>query len=189
MMVGPRKRERTRSAILETALSLFAEHGYETTTMADIAAGAGVVRQTVLNHFPRKDDFVLAWGTRRREALDALTPVVPDDETAWTTIRQLYATLAHVNDQERAVAQALHPYYETIACERHVPAAIINAVERGRAKGEFDRLVSADIAGEVLTAVYFDALSRWLRTAEPGPFEPILLTRIDLVVRGLAPAR
>ncbi len=186
MMVGPRKRERTRSAILETALSLFAEHGYETTTMADIAAVAGVVRQTVLNHFPRKDDFVLAWGTRRREALNAVTPVVHNHETAWSTIRQLYDTLAHLNEQERALAQALHPYYETIACGRQVPDAIINAIERGRAEGEFDRLVSADIAGEVLTAVYFDALGRWLRSAEPGPFEPILLPRIDLVVRGLA---
>ena len=66
------KRERTRAAILDVALELFATRGYEQTSMADIADAAGVVRQTVLNHFPRKDDLVAAWGERRRATLDAI---------------------------------------------------------------------------------------------------------------------
>jgi AcrR family transcriptional regulator len=48
--VGPRAR-RTREAILENAAALFAEHGYQRTTVGDVAAAAGVSVGTVYQYF------------------------------------------------------------------------------------------------------------------------------------------
>jgi AcrR family transcriptional regulator len=48
----------TRPVILDAALSLFAERGYERATIRAIAARAGVDPATVLHHFPSKQDLL-----------------------------------------------------------------------------------------------------------------------------------
>jgi AcrR family transcriptional regulator len=56
-----RRRRETRERIADTALTLFAERGYDAVTIAEIAATADVAKQTVVNHFPAKEDLLLAW--------------------------------------------------------------------------------------------------------------------------------
>jgi AcrR family transcriptional regulator len=53
-----RKKQRTRELIAETARELFAQHGFERVTVAEIARAADVSQQTVFNYFPRKEDLV-----------------------------------------------------------------------------------------------------------------------------------
>ena len=53
-----RKKQRTRELIAETARELFAQHGFEGVTVAEIARAADVSQQTVFNYFPRKEDLV-----------------------------------------------------------------------------------------------------------------------------------
>jgi AcrR family transcriptional regulator len=47
--------EATRSRIVESAFQLFFERWYDDVTLRDIASGAGVALQTVVNHFGTKD--------------------------------------------------------------------------------------------------------------------------------------
>ena len=53
-----RKKQRTRAHIAATARGLFAEHGFEQVTVAEVARAAEVSEQTVFNYFPRKEDLV-----------------------------------------------------------------------------------------------------------------------------------
>ncbi|MER6298257.1 TetR/AcrR family transcriptional regulator [Kitasatospora sp. NPDC001539] len=49
-------KRRTREAISHAATRLFIERGFDRTTIAEVAAAAGVAKMTVTNHFPRKED-------------------------------------------------------------------------------------------------------------------------------------
>jgi TetR/AcrR family transcriptional regulator, regulator of mycofactocin system len=65
----------SRSAVSRTALEMFAEHGFEETTVDDIAEALGVSRRTLFRYFASKNDMV--WGDfdsvlgRLRRCLDA----------------------------------------------------------------------------------------------------------------------
>lgn len=54
------KRERTRVALADAALDLFAERGYDATTIADIAERAGVSPRTFFAHHPSKEHVLFA---------------------------------------------------------------------------------------------------------------------------------
>jgi len=60
----PRKAERTRSLILETALRLFRERGYEGTTMRGIAAEAEVSLGSAYYYFKSKEHLIQAYYER-----------------------------------------------------------------------------------------------------------------------------
>jgi AcrR family transcriptional regulator len=51
---------RTQRTIQERAMRLFAERGYDATTVADVAAAAEVSSMTVFRYFPAKEDLVIA---------------------------------------------------------------------------------------------------------------------------------
>lgn len=51
-----RKKRATRTQIADTAMRLFAERGFEQTTVAEVAEAAGVSVKTVFNYFPAKED-------------------------------------------------------------------------------------------------------------------------------------
>ncbi|TDC83555.1 TetR family transcriptional regulator [Nonomuraea deserti] len=53
-----RKKRQTRQLLVDAAFKLFAEQGYERTTIAQIASEADVSMKTFFNHFPAKEDVV-----------------------------------------------------------------------------------------------------------------------------------
>ena len=59
MSLRQRQRAETRQRIQRQAIRLFAEQGYDATTVNEVAAAAGVAAMTVYRNFPTKEDLVL----------------------------------------------------------------------------------------------------------------------------------
>jgi AcrR family transcriptional regulator len=102
-MVGlrERKKQRTRRALIESALQLFDEKGFEKTTLAEIAAGADVSTRTFFSYFASKEDVVfydtdermelaksmLARGEPGKSPADLLAGLI-DNSLAWLSAQE-----------------------------------------------------------------------------------------------------
>jgi mycofactocin system transcriptional regulator len=75
-----RRRATSRAELEHAAFALFAAHGFDATTVDDIAAAAGIGRRTFFRYFPSKND--IPWGAfedeldRMRVRLKACPPEV-----------------------------------------------------------------------------------------------------------------
>jgi AcrR family transcriptional regulator len=82
-----RKRTKTRLMIQAEAFRLFAERGYENTTVDDIAYAAAISPRTFFRYFPAKEDVVI-WDEYDPIAPD-LVDARPNDEPLAETLRAI----------------------------------------------------------------------------------------------------
>ncbi|WP_033219550.1 TetR/AcrR family transcriptional regulator [Kitasatospora phosalacinea] len=71
------KKQQTRTAIADTALPLFLEHGFDRVTVAEVARHAGVSTNTVFNYFPTKEDLFFDRQEEVERHLAALVDPLP----------------------------------------------------------------------------------------------------------------
>jgi AcrR family transcriptional regulator len=186
-----RKKQRTRQAIATAALRLFAERGYEETTIADIAAAADVSPRTFFSYFPSKDDVVFAEiDDRLAEVAERLrrTPRETPMETIRRSIVDVLEAVAAEHPDYGGVQVALvleRPGLRARAMQRLMDAQeSIEALFRDLCPGisEIDAVAAAGIAIGGMQAVVahcrregYDPIS--MRTA--------LDRAVDLVENGL----
>ena len=90
-----RKKRETREALTRAALELFVERGYDETTLAEIAAAAGVSTRTIFAYFPSKEDILFSTLQAMRDALAAALADRPAGTDALTALREFILSSAH----------------------------------------------------------------------------------------------
>lgn len=90
-----RKKLRTRRALVEGALRLFAEKGYEETTLAEIAASAEVSTRTFFSYFAGKEDVIFFDGdTRLHQAVELIGSRRPGESVVELLVRVIEQSLS-----------------------------------------------------------------------------------------------
>ncbi|MFZ0376822.1 MAG: TetR/AcrR family transcriptional regulator [Solirubrobacteraceae bacterium] len=92
-----RKKQQTREKIAQVALRLFAERGYDHTTLAEIAEAADVAPRTIFAYFESKEDILLCG---ERSFLDDLKRRLDERPAGTTTVDALREFLSEIPPQE-----------------------------------------------------------------------------------------
>jgi AcrR family transcriptional regulator len=163
-----RKKQKTREAIQRAAMRLFAKHGYEETTIEEIAAAVEVSPSTFFNYFPTKEDVVL-YDMYDPMAID-LVVREPKDEPLSRLARRVLAALGDVleSDKEMILARA-----RLIMRVPELRARMFDELERthalfsralaertGRKVDDFELRVTT----RLLVAAIYEATMEWMRT-------------------------
>jgi AcrR family transcriptional regulator len=84
-----RKKARTREAIIDAALDLFARKGFDATTIEDIAAAADVSPRTFFRYFDSKVDLVMAHNEAHGDKIAPLVVARPANEGPLEALREV----------------------------------------------------------------------------------------------------
>jgi AcrR family transcriptional regulator len=166
-----RKKQQTRQEISDIATGMFAQHGFEAVTIAQVAAAAGVSKMTVTNYFARKEDLVY---DRYEEIVRGLARAAQDrapGESLLTAVRRDYAGAVTRRDVTIGIASPAFPAMveaspvlkarirEILDLRETALAAVITA-EAGT-PDPLHAVVAAQLAS-VHRALYFEGFRRCL---------------------------
>jgi AcrR family transcriptional regulator len=188
-----RKKDRTRRTLQAEAVRLFAEKGFQATTIEEIAAAAEVAPRTFFRYFPTKEDVVF-W-SEHQPMLAGHVASRPDHEPAAQALRHgLTDGLAtfYEQDRERLLArsklacrtQALQPRWRQQQADLAVGMAQILADRLGVHADDLEvRAIAAAIA-----AALFVAIEDWQAHDGQGDLRGLIDRALGAVLAGPVPA-
>jgi len=111
-------RERTRQAvrhsIQETASVLFAQHGYEATTVDQIARTAGMSERSFFRYFASKEDLVIGELAGLTSEVVETFRARPAEEDLWAALRQCFTVFYQLyDDSDPRGTRPLHVLIDT----------------------------------------------------------------------------
>jgi AcrR family transcriptional regulator len=102
-----RKKQHTRETIERVALQLFAQRGYDETTLAEIAEAADVSPRTIFSYFESKEDIVFCDGPVFFERLEQALTQRPPGTTTVDALREFLSSPAHSDELARVRKQII----------------------------------------------------------------------------------
>ncbi|RMI40391.1 TetR family transcriptional regulator [Streptomyces triticirhizae] len=189
-----RKKLRTRRAIRDAAYRLFAEQGFDATTVDRIAAAANVSTSTFFRYFPTKEELVLSEDPPARSLSEELA-ARPADEPPLTALRNaLHAGVERARSDPGALRRARQRMeliasvpsirdrlHEAMAGPGRAALARALATRTGRAP---DSLETNVLVGAVLGA-FREALLHWAGTEPDTDVTDLFDRTVDALARDL----
>jgi AcrR family transcriptional regulator len=95
-----RKKLRTRAELTDAAFRLFAEHGFDETTIEDIVAQVEVSPRTFFRYFDSKEDVVIGFFDDLGLELRAMLAARPPSEPPFTALRGALGSLIDLYEEQ-----------------------------------------------------------------------------------------
>ncbi|MEO3804338.1 TetR family transcriptional regulator [Nonomuraea sp. B1E8] len=124
-----RKKEKTRLAILDAALDLFLEQGYESTTVEQIAGAVEISPRTFFRYFTSKDHLVLWFHDHGEQLMVETLRSRPRDEPPFTAL--MHAVRAVLSDMEGSTEDEHQRFLKLRRILEENPQLIGQSVARG----------------------------------------------------------
>jgi AcrR family transcriptional regulator len=101
-----RKKQKTRLALIDAALDLFLEQGYEATTVDQIAAAVDVSPRTFFRYFATKEDVALSLHVDGQEAMLAELACRPGEESPFAALSHAVRAMVTMLEEENLAERA-----------------------------------------------------------------------------------
>ena len=169
-----RKKQRTKEKLVEAALRLFVERGYEETRIDDIVAEVDIVPRTFFRYFCSKDDALFGWfDALRREAVAALR-ARPRGEGIVCALNSAYLEVARAHSGQEAIALVVHQLVARSPEIRTRRSAWFQDMQHDLAQELAKRLPAsaclvAEMSSAALRTAFTLAANQWAEDGAPRP--------------------
>ena len=143
-------REQSREKILGAALELFAHNGFHSTSMAQVASGAGVSKGLIYNYFKSKEELLQAIFTKAMADTADILEIKPEDSPKEKLVKmatmsadfmynnQEYMRLFLTLMMQPDVVKSMKPWFDTVGqAKKDMLMPIFERVFPGRAEIEY----------------------------------------------------
>jgi AcrR family transcriptional regulator len=190
--------EETRSHILDVAGELFAERGYDATSVADVCARAGVTKGAFYHHFKSKQMVFLELRDRWLAPLETQLTLARDPNETLPQLLQRVADMTRVMFAEAGENRRQQVFLELLSAARQDPAilpamlaplhryrewfaqAISAGIEEGTLRG-----VDRELAAQILVTLGFGLVMLSLLDPYGADWGAIVSRAMPLLTRGL----
>jgi AcrR family transcriptional regulator len=165
----PRWEPGARERLQATTLALFAERGFDATTVAEIASRAGLTERTFFRYFADKREVVFAGSEALGEQLDAALAAAPVSATPLAAVAEALGAVAEVIGEDRDYSRRRQAIIAANAELQERELIKLAGWSAALADGLVRRGVdaqTASLAAQTGAAAFRVAFERWL--AEPG---------------------
>ncbi|MDP8928796.1 MAG: TetR/AcrR family transcriptional regulator [Actinomycetota bacterium] len=173
-----------RSNILDAALELFSERGYDATAISQVVERAGVTKGALYHYFQKKEDLLYEiYRTLLDEQLADLDEIIAKQNDPVQTLREIIedlviTTIKHLKAvivSSRYDAQFSEQRWRTLQADwRHYQDVVRTLIRTGQEDGVFTRTVSPELASWMIFGLN-PTLPNWYRV--DGPKTPQELAR------------
>jgi AcrR family transcriptional regulator len=177
------QRHRVRQDLASAAMHLFAEQGYEATTVDEIAATAGVARRTFFRHFRSKEEAIFPDHddtlVRVQAVLDSADPHEHPLDTVCrgiTEVLRMYAQVPEVSVERYRLTREVPTLREreiasVARYERLFTRYLLGHFDEDAHRDGDDDPLLAEVAASAVVAAHNHVLRRWLRADGKGDVE------------------
>jgi len=189
-----RKKIETRQRLMEAALRLFREHGYDAATVERITEAADVAKSTFFNYFEAKEAILPALAEWRLQQLEeallpeqgapaspvariklALCLIAEDPLSDPVLTRRLFAAKGAAKGHHRGV-HLVHALTNLLADQ------VRQAQDAGEIRADLDPIY----LGGVIRALFFQQMLMWHRDYRPVSFPELFDTAVNMLLDGVA---
>ena len=168
-----RKKQQTRDTIARAALRLFAQRGYDETTLADIAEAADVAPRTIFAYFDSKEDILFSEEGGYLDELKRMLDERPAGTTTVDALREFVGCMKSPDEDEKLRKRVImaNPALQMRMRARHGQLEPMLAESIARDLGTESGDIRALLIAASMTAAFESVSDRFFQAESGG--EPI----------------
>ncbi len=200
-MIGRRekKRESTKQDILKAAARLFAAHGFEATSVEEIAEAADVAKGTFYYNFDSKEQVVVALRlTADNNAIfRAQSALIAGKVSPILILEKLFSEATQWSEDNPELAKVfftrgfelMHRSFMTEKDVPRLPAILPDLIMAAQKAGDLRSDVTPALIAESLMHIFITAQASWVAKGQTGSVVERVRTMIRLLIEGVGSPR
>jgi AcrR family transcriptional regulator len=187
-----RKKREIRERLMDAAMRLFREQGYDAATVEKIATAADVAKGTFFNYFQTKEAILPALAERRMQQIEDM--LSPERGAPASPVARIKLALRLVAEDpltdpqlaQRLFAAMMKRHQREVSPGHALTHLLADQVRQAQAADEIRPDLDPTYIGCVIRTLFFQQMMTWYCDCRPTPLPELLDGMVDLLMDGLA---
>jgi AcrR family transcriptional regulator len=187
-----RKKREIRGRLMDAAMRLFREQGYDAATVEKIATAADVAKGTFFNYFQTKEAILPALAERRMQQIEDM--LSPERGAPASPVARIKLALRLLADDPMTDPQLAQRLFAAVMKRRQSDASpgraltnlLADHVRQAQTADEIRPDLDPIYVGVVIRTLFFQQMMTWHCEGRPTPLPDLLDRMVDLLLDGIA---